>query len=169
MSKKPDSLGKGDWIVHSYYGIGQIRNVETKLIDQKKVRYYKVKAKNSTFFVPVNNLLNSRIRPLSTEYRLRKAKKALKSEPRSLPQNHNDRKKLIQEISSDRTLDTTAELIRDLAYRKETEGLNDYEEKTLQMLEKLFVREWAIIKNSTEEEILAELEKIIRDEILEGV
>ena len=52
MSKKPDSLGKGDWIVHSYYGIGQIRNVETKLIDKKKVRYYKVKAKNSTFLFP---------------------------------------------------------------------------------------------------------------------
>lgn len=169
MSKKPDSLGKGDWIVHSYYGIGQIRNVETKLIDQKKVRYYKVKAKNSTFFVPVNNLLNDRIRPLSTEYRLRKAKKALRSTPQPLPHNHNDRKRLIQEITSDRTLDTTAELIRDLAYRKETNGLNDYEEKTLQMLEKLFVREWAIIKNSTEEEILAELEKIIQDEILTGV
>lgn len=169
MNKKPDSLGKGDWIVHSYYGIGQITNVETKLIENKKVRYYKVKANNSTFFVPVNNLLNDRIRPLSTEYRLRKAKKALKSRPKILPENHNDRKRFIQEISSDRTLDTTAELIRDLAYRKETVGLNDYETKTLQTLENLFVREWAIIKNSTEEKILEELEKIIQDEVLEGI
>jgi RNA polymerase-interacting CarD/CdnL/TRCF family regulator len=133
------------------------------------VRYYKVKAKNSTFFVPVNNLLNDRIRPLSTEYRLRKAKKVLRSAPQIFPHNHNDRKRLIQEIASDRTLDTTAELIRDLAFRKQTDGLNDYEEKTLQMLEKLFVREWAIIKNSSEEEILAQLEKIIREEILAGV
>lgn len=167
MSKKPDSMDKGDWIVHSYYGIGQIKSVETKLIDNKKVRYYKVKANNSTFFVPVNNIINERIRPLSSEYKLRKAKQALRATPHEFPENHNDRKKIILEISSDRTLDNTAELIRDLVYRKETEGLNDFEENTLQTLEKLFVREWAIIKDTTEEEIQDQLEKIIQEEVLE--
>jgi RNA polymerase-interacting CarD/CdnL/TRCF family regulator len=166
VSKKPDSLDKGDWIVHSYYGIGQIKSIETKLIDKEKVRYYKVKAKNSTFFVPVNNVINERIRPISTEYRLRKAKKALRSTPQELPENHNDRKKFIKEISSDRSLDNIAEIIRDLTYRKEHEGLNDFEENTLQRLEKLFIREWAIIKDSTEDEIHERLEKIFREELI---
>jgi len=167
VSKKPDSLDKGDWIVHSYYGIGQIKSVETKLIDKEKVRYYKVIAKNSTFFVPVNNIINDRIRPIASEYRLRKAKKALRSTPQSLPDNHNDRKKRIQEISSDRSLDNIAELIRDLAYRKEINGLNDFEQNTLQSLEKLFIREWSIIKDTSEEEIFHQLEKIIQEEVLE--
>jgi RNA polymerase-interacting CarD/CdnL/TRCF family regulator len=159
-------MEKGDWIVHSYYGIGQIKCVETKLIDEKKKRYYKVKTKNSTFFVPVNNISSDRIRPLSTEYRLRKAKKILKATPQIFPENHNDRRKLIQEISSDRSMDTSAGLIRDLSYRKDTNGLNDFEEKTLQTVEKLFVREWAIIKSIPEEDVHEQLEKIIHEEIL---
>lgn len=167
MSKKPDSPEKGDWIVHSFYGIGQIKSVETKLIDQKKTRYFKVKAKNSTFFVPVNNAINERIRLISTEYKLRKAKKALRSTPQSLPDNHNERKKMIQEKSSNRSLENIAGLLRDLRYRKATEGLNDYEVNTLHIFENLFIREWAIIKESSEEEICPQYEKIIREEIEE--
>ena len=169
MSKKPDSLEKGDWIVHSYYGIGQIKSVESKLIDEKKVNYFKVKTKNSTFFVPVNNIDNDRIRPISTEYKLKKAKQALISTPQSLPDNHNERKRFIQESSSDRTLDNIAELIRDLAYRKNTNGLNDFEANTLYNLENLFVGEWAIIKNTSEQEIHAQLEKLIQEEVVEKI
>lgn len=167
MNKKPDSLEKGDWIVHSYYGIGQIKCIETKLIEQKKVRYFQVIGKNSTFFVPVNNVVNERIRPISTEYKLRKAKKALRSTPKPFPHNHSERKRLIQELSSDRSLENTAALLRDLIYRKEINGLNEYEENTFHLLETLFIKEWAIIKKTTEDEIRIQYLKIVQEEILE--
>ena len=98
MSKKPESLTKGDWIVHAYYGLGQITKVETKVIGEDKAKYFRVDARNSTFFVPVKNVDPDRIRPLSSAYKFRKAKKILRSDPENLPENHNDRRKYISEF-----------------------------------------------------------------------
>ena len=42
----------GDWVVHLYYGVGQIKAIEEKPIDGEKQDCYKVKTKNSTFWFP---------------------------------------------------------------------------------------------------------------------
>lgn len=165
MSKKPNSLKKGDWIVHTYYGIGQIKSIETRSIDNKKNKYYKVKAKNSTFFIPVERIDEERIRPVASDYKLRKAKKILKSPPNTLPDDHTERKKLLAETTSDSSLEVSAETIRDLTHRKSCDGLNDYEEKTLQNLEKLFVREWAIIQEISEEDALDRYQKFLLEHL----
>jgi RNA polymerase-interacting CarD/CdnL/TRCF family regulator len=165
VSKKPDSLQKGDWIVHTYYGIGQIKCVETKTIDNQKSKYFKVKARNSTFFIPVGQVDEDRIRPVGSDYKLRKAKKILKAPPATLPDDHNDRKRLLSETTSDSSMEVSAETIRDLLYRKSVDGLNDFEEKTLQSAEKLFVREWAIIQDITEEEAQERFEKFLSENL----
>jgi CarD family transcriptional regulator len=164
VSSKPDSLQKGDWILHAYYGIGQIVSIETKIIDKKKSKYFKAKTPNSTFFIPTENPINDRIRPLSSLYKLNKAKKILKEQPEDFPENHNERRKLISEFSSDRSMNTSAQIIRDLFYRKQHQGLNDFEQKTLETTEKLFLTEWAIIKNISEDEAKGRLEKIFAEQ-----
>lgn len=167
MSNKSDTLEKGDWIVHTYYGIGQITTIETKKIGEKKESYYKVRTKNSTFFVPVDNAINDRIRPLSSEYKLRKAKQILREEPQDFPENHNERRKFISENSADRSIYNSAQMIRDLTHRKHNHSLNDFEQKTLETVERLFVLEWSIIQDITEEEALDKLEKIIEESVVE--
>ena len=164
MNNKPVSLQKGDWIVHAYYGIGQIVGTETKKIGKKETKYYKAKTQNSTFFIPIENPINDRIRPLSSMYKLNKAKKILKDQPENYPENHNERRKLISETSSDRSMDTSAQIIRDLFHRKHNHGLNEFEQKTLEATEKLFVTEWAIIKEISEEQAKEELDKIIDEQ-----
>ncbi|NIV14950.1 MAG: hypothetical protein GWN62_27945 [Aliifodinibius sp.] len=168
MSRKPESLKKGDWIVHAYYGIGQIVGTETRSIGKNKAKYYKAKTPNSTFFIPTDNPINDRIRPLSSLYKLNKAKKILKEEPEEFPENHNERRKLISEFTSDRSMDTSAQIIRDLIFRKHNKGLNDFEQKTLENTEALFVREWAIIKDISEENAKERLDKIIQEQVLQA-
>jgi len=163
VSKKPDSLTKGDWVIHAYYGIGQITKVETKAIGEDKARYFRVDARNSTFYVPVKNINYERVRPLSSDYKFRKAKKILKSDPENLPENHNDRRKYIHEFMSNSEMDTAAQMIRDLSFRKSKNGLNDYETKTLENTEKLFLREWAIIQDISEEEAYERYQKVLKD------
>ena len=164
MSRKPDTLAKGDWIVHAYYGIGQITKVETKAIGEDKARYFRVDAKNSTYFVPVKNVDPDRIRPLSSDYKFRKAKKILKSDPENLPENHNDRRKYISEFVNKSDMDIAAELIRDLSFRKQVHGLNDSETKVLEHTEKMFLREWSIIQKITEEEAFERYQKVLDTE-----
>lgn len=161
MSKKPESLAAGDWIVHAYYGIGQITKVETKAIGEDKAKYYRVDARNSTYFVPVKNVDPDRIRPLASDYKFRKAKKILKSDPENLPENHNDRRKYISEVVTNSEMDAAAELIRDLSFRKQVHGLNDYEQKVLENTEKMFIREWSIIQNISEEEAFERYQKVL--------
>jgi len=161
VSNTPDSLQKGDWIVHAFYGIGQIVGIETKVIGKKKNKYYKAKTANSTFFIPIDNPINDRIRPLSSIYKLNKARKILKEKPEEFPENHNERRKLITEFTADRSMDISAQVIRDLLHRKHHQGLNDFEQKALESTEKLFVTEWAIIKDISEEKVREELDKII--------
>ena len=163
MSKKPDSLTKGDWVVHAYYGIGRITKVETKAIGEEKARYYRVDARNSTFFVPVKNTDFDRIRPLSSDYMFRKARKLLKSDPENLPENHNDRRKYISEYVTNNEMDAAAELIRDLLFRKGMHGLNDFESKMLENTEIIFLREWAILQDISEEEAYERYRKLLEE------
>lgn len=163
MSNKSSTLEKGDWIVHSYYGIGQITSIETKKIGGEKERYYKVRTKNSTFFVPVDNAINDRIRLLSSEYKLRKAKQILRDTPLEFPENHNERRKFISDYISDRSIYNSAQVIRDLSHHKHQHGLNEFEQRTLDNVEQLFVLEWSIIQEITEAEALDRLEKIIEE------
>jgi RNA polymerase-interacting CarD/CdnL/TRCF family regulator len=144
VAKKSTSLGKDDWIVHTYYGVGQITGIETKQIEDTKTKYYRVKAKNSIFFVPVKNIDNERIRPIATQYMMRKVKKVLQEVPEEMSPDHNIRKREINELLTDCSLATTAQLIRDLTARKIEHNLNDHEEKTLEKLTDRLVLEWSI-------------------------
>ena len=166
VSKKPDSLKKGDWIVHTYYGFGQIKSVETKSIGDEKTKYFKVIARNSEFFVPVGQIDTDRVRPVASDYKLRKAKKILKEQPNLFPDDHNDRKKLLNETTSDSSMEVSAQTIRDLLFRKQENGLNDYEEKTLQSVEKLFIREWSIIQDISEEDAHERFEKVMEEQVV---
>ena len=81
----------------------------------------------------------------------------------NLPENHNDRRKYIAEFVSNSEMDVAAELIRDLLFRKENHSLNDYEMKVLENTEKMFLREWAIIQDISEEEAFERYTKLMED------
>jgi RNA polymerase-interacting CarD/CdnL/TRCF family regulator len=166
VSDRSSPFSKGDWIVHAYYGVGQIKGIEKKQIEDNETKYYIVEARNSTFFVPVNNAENDRIRPVASKYMLRKAIKTLKDPPQEFEQDHNQRKRQISEMLNDCSLVATAALVRDLSSRRSQHGLNDHEENTLSKLSTRLVREWSITQkisvddaqdkfNATIEEALA--------------
>ena len=163
MSRKTASLGKGDWIVHTYYGVGQIKGVQTKQIEGTKTRYYEVEAKNSMFYVPVKNIDNERVRPIASHYMVRKAKKLLQETPTPMPPDHNLRKRQITDRLSDCSLAETARLIRDLTGRKTEIGLNDHEEKILEKLTERLVLEWSLAQNIDLEKAYQQFEKILHN------
>ena len=163
MAKKSASLRKGDWIVHTYYGVGQIKGVETKQIDDTKTKYYKVETKNSIYFVPVSNIDNERIRPVASQYMLRKAKKILKETPQDFDTDHNLRKRQLTELLSDCSIETTTKIVRDLSGRRANFGLNDHEEKILEKLTDRLVLEWSITKGIELEKANQQFEEALRE------
>ena len=64
--EKSTTFSKGQWIVHHYYGVGQVKGIEKKVLDGQEWSYYKVKTRNSQYWIPVQSEDNSRLRPLSS-------------------------------------------------------------------------------------------------------
>ena len=70
-----------DWVVHSYYGVGQIKRVEFKPINEEEQECFKVKTKDSTFWFPTTDTDNPRIRPVASVALMKKVISQLRSEP----------------------------------------------------------------------------------------
>ena len=147
MPETEREFTKGDWIVHLYHGVGQIKGVEKKLLNGKVHTYYKVKTYNSILWIPVDNANNDRIRPLSTEEELDEALRSLKKTPHEMDPNHTKRKSRIRDVKSDGSLLSICRLVRDLSARRIENKLNATEQRALQRLEDRLVREWSVCKN----------------------
>lgn len=163
MANKAATFSKGDWIVHIYYGVGQIKSIETKQIDNLKTKYFRVDTKNSVYFVPVTNFDTERVRPVASQYMIRKVKKLLKDKPDELPLDHNIRKRHISNLLNDCSIETAAKLIRDLTNRKSISRLNDHEGKTLENLIDQLVLEWSIVIKSDIEKASQQLEEALSE------
>ena len=158
MAKRENPFTKGKWIVHTYYGVGQIKGIENKQIEDEKIKYLKVEAKDSVFFVPSNNIDMDRIRPIASQYKIRKAINIMKEPAQAFEDDHNIRKRQLSEKLTDNSIENMARLIRDLYNRRVTNGLNDHEERSLEKLTDRIVLEWALAKDIDVEEARGKLE-----------
>ena len=156
---------KGDWIVHRFHGVGQIRGVEKKKLAGESSRFYRVKTKESTMWIPVNTLDEENIRPLATPQQFGKVLKVFERPAKEMHDDHNQRKKRINEVKKHGSLLAVARLIRDLAARRRENRLNDTEDRSMRWFINRLVREWSICKQIEEAEAERELQTLIFEEV----
>ena len=161
MTVDNTQFGKGDWIVHNRYGVGQIKGLEKKAYGGKEKSFYKVKTGNSTFWVPVENVDSSRIRPVASKSRMKRALTALRRTPHSMDKDHNMRKKRIKQVLLDSSLTAIAELLRDLAWRQAVKKLNPTEEDAMSRLQDRFIKEWSVALKISDREARQKLHTIL--------
>jgi len=142
--EKSKTFSKGQWIVHHYYGVGQVKGIEKKTLDGQEGSYYKVKTRNSQYWIPVQSEDNSRLRPLSSPEQIKTIGRILKRKPEEMDPDHMQRKRLIKEVLSEGTLNDMARIIRDLSARQIEKKLNPTEEDALKRFRDRLVREWAV-------------------------
>lgn len=140
----------GDWVVHLYYGVGQIKAIEEKPIGGEKQDCYKVKTKNSTFWFPTIDEDNPRIRPVVSDEIIRKVIYHLRRKAGALETDSKYWKKKIEEVKADGDIISISKLIRDLSTIQVVRGLNDSENKALEFFTDRLSREWA---SSTKEDV----------------
>jgi RNA polymerase-interacting CarD/CdnL/TRCF family regulator len=135
----------GDWIVHNAYGIGQIKKIEKMKIHDKKVRAFRVKTKDSVYWVPIKKKENPRIRRVVDKRKLNKALRTLKSRPRKMDNNYKSRQARISEVFSSGTIQRMAKLLRDLLGLRDRKKWNMTEMDAVKKLLERFAREYAVI------------------------
>jgi len=141
---KSTTYSKGAWIVHHYYGVGQVKGIEKKVLDGNKISYYKVQTRNSMYWIPVDMEDNTRLRPLSSKEDIKKISRILSRKPTEMDPDHMQRKRVIRDVLAEGSLLDMARLIRDLSSRQTIKKLNPTEEDALKRFRDRLVREWSV-------------------------
>lgn len=163
MSQKATQFSNGDWIVHLHYGVGQVKKIERKQMGDSKKSYYRVETPISTFWVPVDTPDAARVRSVSSKYKMRKALNILKESPVTLAEDHNERKRQINEAMAEISIDSGAQLLRDLSARQAVHKLNPTEEKALDLFIHNFVLEWSVATDTDIEKIRERFQEVLDD------
>jgi RNA polymerase-interacting CarD/CdnL/TRCF family regulator len=152
---------KGNWIVHIYYGVGQVKRLEKKCLDGKRTIYYRVEGKDGTFWLPVNKSDTKRVRPIASQKQLNSAIQAIKEEPRKFTEDYKQRQIFMNESKSKGSLLEIACLVRDLSYWEVEKHLNLSEKETLEHLKNRMSMEWSIVLDIKQQEARTELNELL--------
>jgi RNA polymerase-interacting CarD/CdnL/TRCF family regulator len=161
MTVEEPVFSRGDWIVHIFYGIGRVRRIEKKRLGGENTSYFRVEGKDSVFWVPVEQVEQSRVRPVASPYQLRKALKVLKKPPREVDLTHKQRQELIKKTRSDGSLLMICRLIRDLSAMQDAKSLGENDRRSLAFFKDLLLQEWSICADMTIEETRRRLQELL--------
>ena len=134
----------GDWIVHNAYGVGQIKKIEKKPIHGEKVKTFRVRTKDSVYWVPVQKSDTPRIRRVVNKRKLRRALRAVKSKPKEMAKNYKTRNAQIKEVFINGALIKMARLLRDLLELEKRKKFNTTEKDAVDRILERFSREYSI-------------------------
>jgi RNA polymerase-interacting CarD/CdnL/TRCF family regulator len=160
MSKKV-TFKKGDWIVHAYYGVGQVLAVDRKTIEGVQMKYFRVKTKSMTYWLPVNNSDVEHIRPVASKNLFTRSLKIIQKKPHKMANDYRSREKQISEAFAECSIKTLAALIRDLYGRRARGKINAREGEILARAKSLFVNEYVIVADTDPEDARTILEKAL--------
>lgn len=151
-----------DWIVHTNYGVGQIKDIETKCISGEEKQYYRVETPDSTFWMPVDQMDSDVLRPLSTPDEILEAIDVFQKPVEEMPSNIKVRQSHIRDIQKRNTPRAMARLLRDLrAFKRKKGVLNNTESTILRNLTQRFASEWAIVTGVSRAKTLSKLERLL--------
>ena len=160
-TKMPYSVD--DWIVHSYYGVGQIKRIEVKPVHGEDTQCFKVRTKDSTFWFPTTDDHNPRIRPVASKDLIHKVIKSLRRKSNKLDKDKAYWKKHIKEVQSNGDLLSISIIIRDLSAQQVIRTLNHTESDALEHFKERLLREWASITQEKVEKLRSDLQAYIQE------
>jgi RNA polymerase-interacting CarD/CdnL/TRCF family regulator len=163
MSDKEHMYEVGDWLVHLIYGVGQVEKLETRPVRGIKQLCYRVRTDNGTFWLPVDNADNQRVRPIAAPKRIQRALEVLRKAPQKMAANFQTRRKRIRKVSLDGDLRTDLKLVRDLNGRHLRKGLNSTEREAFDSIIKRFLKEWSLSRGIEIQEAHMKLNRFLEE------
>ena len=130
---------------------------------KKKQKCFQVHTKDGVFWFPVEQEDNPRLRPITTQAKLKRSLRALQETPEDTDAHHNVIKGRISQAQKDGSLKTSIKLVRDLSARNTIKKLNILEERALKLHTERLIREWALCMDLDETETRTRFDKLIQE------
>jgi RNA polymerase-interacting CarD/CdnL/TRCF family regulator len=153
----------GEWVVHSQYGVGQIKKTEVLPLHGEQTECFMVQVKDGAFWFPTSTSENPRIRPVESQEIITKVIKNLRRKPGNLDKDKKYWAQQIKEMPLDGDLVTISKLIRDLSAQQALKRLNDSQIRILSKLSGRLMREWAAITGEEIEEIRSRFNQYVSE------
>jgi len=159
------NFSSGDWVVHTFYGVGQIKKIEMKTIDGESMKCFRVRTKDGVYWFPKSVGENPRIRPIAKRNVIEQVVRNLRRKATKIDMN-KDRmywRERIKQVKCDGDILSISKLVRDLSSVHVLRKLNQTEENALKLFEERLVREWASIVQQDVENVRPKMEACIEE------
>jgi len=166
VAKKSARFNIGDWVVHYFHGVGQVKDVVEKGLEGNEKTFYKVTTKEIDYWIPIEDEDSDHIEPIRSKKDFEEAIAILSTQPEPIAKHHKTRKKRIHDRWRDGDLLSRAKLLRDLNGRLKLIKLSFSEKEMLSKVRQYFISEWLIVENNLTK---AKAKKKIRKALKVGV
>lgn len=134
----------GDQVVHWSFGLGEIVELDEKILLGKTKQYYVVQMANLTLWVPATEQGESSLRYLTSARDFKKVILLLSRPGKPLHVDRFQRKTQLTELMQDGTLESLCRLVRDLTLFKKMNRVTDSDNTILDRAKKMLVNEWGV-------------------------
>ena len=144
MNKQNIAFHVGDQVIHWMYGMGEIIQLDEKVLSDQRDNYYVVQIRDLTLWVPVHQTGESCLRYPTPAKDFQMLFHILASPAEPLLPDRHMRKLQLTELLSDRTLQSVCRVIRDLTSYKRTNRINENDSSILERTRNFLLNEWSV-------------------------
>ncbi len=144
MSELDRSFQVGDQVIHWMYGLGEIIQLDEKVLSGHIGNYYVVQIRDLTLWVPQNETGENSLRFPTPAENFKKLFRILSSPGEPLSDDRFIRKTQLTELLKGRTLESICRVVRDLVSYKRTNKINESDNSILNHASKFLLNEWSV-------------------------
>ena len=162
----------GDLAVYPAHGVGEIRAIESRVVNGEKHDFYimKVIENGMTIMIPTNNVDSVGLRDVINKKEVPKVYAVMQSRKEGIADNQTWNRRYREYMDKIKTgsLYDVAEVFRDLFLLKLNKDLSFGERKLYDTAQILLVRELSTAKKTDEDTIISEIESLFVTDIAEN-
>lgn len=144
MKLKDFGMARGEWIIHANHGIGQVARLEEKTVGGDNQAYIRVEGQKYDWWISVDSIDETPIRPLRKPSTFKRALRLLKDEPEELPKDAKERRRHIIDMLSVGSPAALCKVVRDLTAMSRTRQLPEEDKRILNKYRQTLLDEWTI-------------------------
>jgi RNA polymerase-interacting CarD/CdnL/TRCF family regulator len=166
MSDQDMAFKVGDQVIHWVYGLGEITQLDEKVLFGTAGKYYVVQIRDLTLWVPLTETGEHCLRLPTPARDFKKLFRILASPGEPLSADRFVRKTQLTELMKDGTLESICRVVRDLVDYKRTNKINESDNSTLDRARNFLLNEWSLALSIPVQEAEHELKNLLETDVV---
>jgi RNA polymerase-interacting CarD/CdnL/TRCF family regulator len=155
------SFSVGEKVFHCSFGLGEITQIEEKVINGHQSNYYVIKLNDMTIWVPMDDTGQSSLRGPTPPEVFIKTLPILSDPNELLFEDRVLRKKQLTDQLNDGHLSSICRVVRDLTYYGRSSKLNDQEKSILERAVQSLLTEWTFTLGTSQNQAHQTMESML--------